>query len=633
MPDENTYQPLTIELLNQHSVAPDSFENYVFDNYSSVFTVLNDWILDGSYCSTDDFTEILNRFRESCNTSLHNYKTFFSQDNGDNFYLQFETSQFLRIIDYVDSFSQFIEQVHSKLRFEDKEYFLNLSIKDDVSYFNLSDSRIEDASNDPHSNELVFRCNLFIAHCDHFLTSDNQHYLSRLDEIIEYLKDAQSSHLKKITYKARYIRYKVILRKALQEKKLSNRKTFVISEGKKTPLDPKKNFKDLQTYFGEWLTYLTYHYELSPSYKEKVEYEFNLLEGKQGEIDEIKELHLRIKYFKDVSPQAQPLKKLRSIVEKDNLKAKDFDKYAHTVYFTYLINNYFSLLCLNMEKNKEIIIAEYKNSILLLEKLETRNYFIHSKYIEFLLWDLKSEYENLSTQSDLSKKLLSFKTKIDECEEVIENYKKNIHWVKDNYNYVFQLPFEECLVEFDEGKLFVFSSFVLPIDRTEMEGKFQENEILFKTFKSSSFAYNSLGNLYKSYKELKEENEHKDSKNIEVLAIFVAIVTFTAGVIPGFKFIENGIEAIFFTLALGLSMSAFGITLFSISRNISNWKKVFKHFSIFIIFSAILWGFSYWYLNEDFKRFRIEQKQKEIKKELLENDFELKVNMKKDSLK
>lgn len=97
MPDENTYQPLTIELLNQHSVAPDSFENYVFDNYSSVFTVLNDWILDGSYCKMDDFTDRLNNLRDSCNISLGNYKTFILQEDGGNYYLQFRTFQFIRV--------------------------------------------------------------------------------------------------------------------------------------------------------------------------------------------------------------------------------------------------------------------------------------------------------------------------------------------------------------------------------------------------------------------------------------------------------------------------------------------------------------------------------------------------------
>jgi hypothetical protein len=613
-------QSLTIADLTAAAPNSEKFEKLIMDYQKSVFSALNRCLLDGYYCKTLDFQTDFQLFKQECEFSLASYRESLESNSGQFFHHYFSTSYIEYISKHLTSFQQFYEQVHSKIQFRSDEFFINFSINEDISSFGLFYDRTGLSAYDTFSQfEIIYKCNLFIAHCDHFLTIENFEYVKKLDEIIEHLIQFTSPSLKRLTYKARYLRYKIVLRQALQEKDLSNRKPFLIIDGKKSRLNPQSNFNDLSTYFGDWLNHLSNHYGLTVSHKEVITDKFNNLENKRGRISSIQELHLQIKYFKDISFEAKPLKNLISeiddIAEKEN--ESDFNKYARTVYSTYLINNYFSLLCEKKQANQNLIPQEYENCISRLDKLETKNYFIHSKYIEFILWELEKEFKELVDSDNLISKLSNFKDKLTACETLIEEYKKNILWVKENYNYVFQLPFEECLIDIDDEKLFVFSSFVLPIDRTEMERTFFSNEKKFEALKTASFTFNSLTSLYQSYKDLKKENERKESKNIEILAVFVAIVTFTAGVIPGFKFIDNGVEAIFFTLALGISMAAFGLTLFSVSKNKSDWCANLRHLGIFIVFSAIVWYGAYRFFNSDFVNYK-----ERIMKEKILKEFE-----------
>src|SRR5690606_36965363 len=94
-------------------------------------------------------------------------------------------------------------------------------------------------------------------------------------------------------------------------------------------------------------------------------------------------------------------------------------------------------------------------------------------------------------------------------------------------------------------KVFVYSSVVLPINRSSLHLHLKEDLEKLRIFKASvenlrvtKKAQDEISHLTSKLEESQRELSKKDSKYLEILALFAAIVAFTAGTIPGFKFID-----------------------------------------------------------------------------------------------
>jgi hypothetical protein len=190
---------------------------------------------------------------------------------------------------------------------------------------------------------------------------------------------------------------------------------------------------------------------------------------------------------------------------------------------------------------------------------------------------------------------------------------------------------EECEVELPDGnKMFVFSSCFLPISRNTLELKFKNDLESFYIYKASIENLLITNEGVKEIKELTKEFEKKETKALETIVIVSAIMTFVAASIPGFKFINTGLEAIYFTLSLGSSLALFSIVFYGLNRGMDKLKPLKLPLIIGTIVVVILWGLLY-----SFTKNNLDFKEEEPNKINIKNsiDFKSNNNLKIDTLK
>ena len=95
-------------------------------------------------------------------------------------------------------------------------------------------------------------------------------------------------------------------------------------------------------------------------------------------------------------------------------------------------------------------------------------------------------------------------------------YEKNVQWSVNNYNYVFQLPFEECLIDTkseDVPKLFIFSSFLMPLPKDKYIQEFEKLKFEVNDYSASISVYTNVNNEIIAFKNIKEELKETRKKS------------------------------------------------------------------------------------------------------------------------
>jgi large-conductance mechanosensitive channel len=603
----------------------EDLESEIVKKTDEIFKILTISILDGSYIDEayntiiTDLTNQLKRKEEELSIVYKLPTTYIFIGNycGANFFQPLFSS--------LESLLRFLSNIQQKSEFHEKRFYLDESFKNSLPFWDTH-----------HDNESckLFNCNLFIANCDHFVTTTDKDVLEKLEEVIIYLDGEISKHeIYKLLYsKALFIRNKYILR-AVEEYTTSNHdhQIYISRSGGAELFQPSFYIDSIElTAFKNWNEYLINHYQINSNWEREIRINPDTALSGLSLLD----LHKQIKYYKDVLKNFQALSEIGDELNRrlvaTRLTTNKFDVYALKICLSYCYNNQFSLMAENHHTTEEQLELFYQKIKHLTGLSQIKNYFIAAKYIKFKRKKLEEYFE----QEIVFDKLEECRKLLDDCDVLKVEFYERINWVKINYNYVFQLTKSECYVDVigsELSKIFVFSSCFLPINRNSLELHLKADLEKLKIFRASISklkitykATKKIENLTSQLDESQREFAKKDSKNLEILALFAAIVTFTAGTIPGFKFINTGIEAIFFTLSLGTSMALFALVFYAINRGQTTLRTLKWPIVIWFLIIIVLWTFLFIkpveYFNETKEKEGSTEKQRKVDQKTTKKD-------------
>lgn len=463
--------------------------------------------------------------------------------------------------------------------------------KDKINFIFSENNHFEDVIKESDlSDKLASICDYFIlflevTFTDHFPSNENG-YVTRLfafENKITALKVQEYNDLTKvITIKIKFLQHK------WKERNVTDNPNshIYLSDGDIRVVENFKNDENLK--LKEWLNIIETQYELiSKSWMYILEERVRPF--KELDLDELKilEIHQLIKYYKDVKPNYDKLVEISNhLISRPVDNPNIYNKYSKIISINYSLNNKFSLF---LEQNKDLdrIKKEYltvKNKI----AGGVYNFFLEYKYLNFVT-------EFLLDKINVEDKL-NYIEKYDDiirshCKMEIEAYLSNKEWSLSNFNYVFVLPYEECLVPCDNiselKHVFYASSFVLPPSNNKIEKDYIK-------IKEDYDKINLLVNTGKYFKkeiqkieDLTKELDKKDFKSIEIISIFTAIITFVLSSIPSYKFVTGVWDSLLFMLTLASSLGIFVmLILFSTRGFKNNSRGVF--FAIFLFVVALV---------------------------------------------
>lgn len=564
-----------------------------------VINSFNQSIINGNYACESDFLKTLKEFENEFNEA----KTLIIDEFIQNFHLDhfYPILKINELSEILNSYIRFLENVNLKFNFHEKRFYFNES-------FYVSQSKLNfDKTN--NSLTSVFYANLFIAQCDHFTSSSDNTSLIILDEIIDFLEiqlklnnELDNELLDVLLSKAYFIRLKLTLR-LVEEFKFNNKSSqiYVYKNSSHEIFNPNEILKE--SYFKNyknWINYLLTHYEIRDNWNSDLSSNSNPIINLTDAT--ILDLHKQIKYAKDVLNNHQLIVNVINELKNRLKNSKtSFDQYAYQICLSYAYNNEFSKLvqCENPDKNKIDIL--YSEIIECVEISNIKNYFVYALKLSYNIRILKSFFD----QKTINENIDYCESLLNECEKLIRLYYSGIDWVRTNYNYIFQLPVNECFINHGENKVFVFSTCFLPISRNTLETKFKNDLESFYVYKASIENLLITYSGIKEIKELTKEFEKKETKALETIVIFSTIMTFVAASIPGFKFINTGNEAILFTISLGSSLALFAIVFYGLNRGMNKLKSLKYPLLFGAISSIIFWGllFIYSQYNVEFKKY------------------------------
>lgn len=319
-------------------------------------------------------------------------------------------------------------------------------------------------------------------------------------------------------------------------------------------------------------------------------------------------IHQLIKYYKDIGPDYKKGYQIADFLIKSrkNSEKYNYDAYVEDIFCNYALNNAFSCF-LEQETSIGTIFSKYYETE---EKLTsiTRNYFLKYKLLNKVFELLLQKYKEVSKEIFINE----YQGYLNKCKEILISYKEHKDWSLENFNYIYLLPYEESLVNFEiESEIFsVFfaSSFVLPPSHLEIEKHYKEIEEKFNKLNSylefSLFFNNETkeiknikenitsfsDNQTKEINEIKESVKQTDKRSVETLTIFTAIISFIIGNVALFQFIKTFYEALIFILIYAIALSAFVLLIFVSTKGVEKIKSYKKILIWFYAVSILLLG-------------------------------------------
>lgn len=453
------------------------------------------------------------------------------------------------------------------------------------------------------------------------------------DERIEYYKDLLEleesinstrfpfKHVSALNIKISFLKHKWVIRQnttAQIIKQGTSLKCFLI-DNKLISVHDVPVLNSSSPKLNDWKFYLEHHYDsnnLTDFFIKKYQ-SLKLIELKNLDFYN---LHFLIKYHKDVNTDFNNLSKIVIEIEK---RESDWlsNKEVYYKNLNYALNNQFSLLVENIDLDENIIITLRDKISSLQKESSNDNFFVEFKYLQYRIKKLKSLLESRVPLEDINttikKSLKDIRLLFTECE-------RKIKWSQNHHNLLYQLPYEESLVEYnspteDINKIYFASSFLLPLSIEQVTYDFQKLKIEFNNEFNHFEVFSSLDKEFKIIRDLKDEVKGSDKKSIETITIFTAIISFIVGSISGYKFIDSFPAAIIFLLVFSTSLFSFVLLIFISTKGVEvlkSYKKQIACVYITIILSIfIIFYFKNW--NEE--NLNLDKKntfKKEIKKEI-----------------
>lgn len=551
-----------------------SFKELVKPLRAKIFNSLNASVLIGEYCKYDNFDQLIQQIHDQLDIISQptpprlDVQTFLQKNLNDNFIRPVKLA--------LDIYSELYLLIKRRYDIDDRKFVK--AVNPELAL------RIKGSSFDGENiKDLIFlAANTSISDYDRDLKSDEKTYedLRKFSEGF-MLEDQYGGHTYSLLLRKKcdYL----ILKWILRQKHLNKAAVYSLLNNQEQEIQIEDSF-----ILSRWKSYIESHYELSNSWKSEIQRNYDLLKGKPNNVCSLFEIHKKIKYFKDVDCNAVKLRELRiEVYERYNSLTEESTKdtkYAYSIACSYVINNEFSLLLSQRQINDELIRETYAEILNLQSSTGVKNFFPHYKYLSYLVRKLKTVYD----QRKALEFIIPAREIINECEQIINTYRNNIKWSEKHYNFAFQLPYEECLIDYESveiPKIHLFSSFLLPLSKEQYISEFENNVRDVMNLKSSIEIFENLEKDLSEFNVMKKEIQNRDVKSIEILGIFTAIVTFIAASLPTFKYINSAKEAGMFMLSLSASLVLFLIVLVLISRRKKYDWLIIIGIGIFAFFS------------------------------------------------
>lgn len=511
----------------------------------SLFEQINYSVLEGEYVKNKiEFDTIIDQIKKKLGTLK--YQQISEDDEEYSFTSIFQKEEFLytlsNALDYYKRVSAFFHRIINSphkniafdiddLNYDEKEKYYRDSNKElekaflDLFVYNLMSTYYGFTLNDSIDDfkNLTYR----ISELNDLKSKIQINGKEIFHEIIDLLKEINVFHLRKL-----------IIRKNQKKETYNEKYAF---KGKEFHFTLEEHILEKEL-FKDWDEYSQNHFLSEKNSDKELKLRRNAEEYIQSSdlSRSFYKTHSLIKYYKDIDSDIVNLGKLKNVFSAFKFE-NDFDKYALNVSNNYLMNNIVSLNNHIQLKGKKdynercSFIEHQKSEIELLQKSSSvNNFFPYFKLCDFLKRSIESAIssENFK-ENDYLDNLKKASNELEELKLLTKRYRNNLNWSKNHLYNAFQLPFNECLLNYkteflEEINVFVPSAFSIPISYDKYDKNLKE---LDEFIVSSEKEIKSLKNISllttaieKKEEELQNEIKNNLKKNIEVLAIFSAII-------------------------------------------------------------------------------------------------------------
>ena len=443
----------------------------------------------------------------------------------------------------------------------------------------------------------LFSLNLSLCFSDFLFTEKQSYYqeiVSIKDNLITLLSNSSipilTEQIEKMNKKATFLLFKWCKRAELSG--FSMLKENKIKEYK----DNINNFGDK---WKDWVTYIeNHHYKEDEKhlFVEKIKESYIKIEDKELKNFTCQDIYSYIKYHKEIDKKIDKLDEIISILDKRRFCTTDnYDKNIRTIIYNYARNNRFSLFTETCD-NREDLQKEYNK----IDNKDNRNYFLQYKFIdksiELLNAELSEKNENITIDQ-----IEEIEKYLKEIEPEYETYKTNIEWILEHIYFIYRVSFDECIID----DIFIYSSFLLPLDNRKSKDGFEKVSDKFRELKSQLPLFRKMaefnGDVSKVKQELfqfDEKIEKHDTKTIELMGLFSAIIAFVMGSIPTFQYMKNIYDVGIFFVAFASSLISFLLVLLLITRKTRINRRFWYQLILIVIFYIAMIVFTTYLSNK-----------------------------------
>ena len=434
---------------------------------------------------------------------------------------------------------------HYLLFIEDVKTIVSNPEKDEI--FILLKNKYQ--SNNDSEVLKLFTLNLFLCFSD-ILFTEKQDCYQEITYIKELLSESKflslnlNSQIEKMNKKASFLLFKWCKRAELSG--FSMLKEDKIKEYK----DDVNNFGDK---WKDWVTYIENHYykeEEKSLFVKKLKEAYLKIEDKEFKDFTCQDIHLYIKYHKDINKNTSKLDKIISYLKDWKKKGTDdYEKNIRNIIYNYALNNRFSLFTKTC-KSREKLYEEYEE----IEEKDNKNYFIQYKLIDKSIELLKAKL-NEKNNTITIEQIEEIENYLDKIEPDYKTYKTNIEWILEHIYFIYRVSFKECIID----DIFIYSSFLLPLGNRKSKEDYERINDDFRVLKSQI-------DPLKRIVQFDEKIEKRDTKTIELMGLFSAIIAFIMASIPTFKYMKDIYDVGIFFIVFATSLISFLLVLLLIIR-------------------------------------------------------------------
>lgn len=364
-----------------------------------------------------------------------------------------------------------------------------------------------------------------------------------------------------------------------------------------------KEYKDNINNFGDkwkdWVTYIeNHHYKEDEKhlFVEKIKELYIKIEDKELKNFTCQDIYSYIKYHKEIDKKIDKLDEIISILDKRRFCTTDnYDKNIRTIIYNYARNNRFSLFTETCD-NREDLQKEYNK----IDNKDNRNYFLQYKFIdksiELLNAELSEKNENITIDQ-----IEEIEKYLEDIEPEYKTYKTNIEWILEHIYFIYRVSFDECIID----DIFIYSSFLLPLDNRKSKDGFEKVSDKFRELKSQLPLFRKMAEFNGDVSKVKEELfqfdekiEKHDTKTIELMGLFSAIIAFVMGSIPTFQYMKNIYDVGIFFVAFATSLISFLLVLLLITRKTRINRRFWYQLILIVIFYIAMIVFTTYLSNK-----------------------------------